>query len=163
MCILSGEGLEAAGFIYRHPEVILNLLLFSLSSAVGQVRLSCMLTHWWLLCHFLSSHPPWSFCIAVYIHHYHRAGASYLLHLYHHTQVLHYPRLRYPVCQPSPTTAVGGGRTGVPWPSAGCLLWQGLQTRFSKGRQTQNEWNCFTSVHINCLAAISFHIAITTA
>lgn len=101
--------------------------------------------------------PPWSLCIAVYIHHYHRAGASYLLHLHHHTQVFHYSRLCCPVCQPSPTTAVDRGSTSVPRSSAGCLLWQGLQARFSEGRQTQNEWNCFTSVHINCLATISFH------
>ena len=29
--------MQALGFIYRHPEVIFNLALFSLASAVGQV------------------------------------------------------------------------------------------------------------------------------
>ena len=37
-CLLSGEGMEAVGFVFRHPEVSLNLAAFSLSSAVGQVR-----------------------------------------------------------------------------------------------------------------------------
>jgi UDP-galactose transporter B1 len=36
-CLLSGEGLEAVGFVYRHPEVSLNLIAFSFASAVGQV------------------------------------------------------------------------------------------------------------------------------
>ena len=36
-CIVSGEGIAVLGFIYRHPEVLLNLGLFSLASAVGQV------------------------------------------------------------------------------------------------------------------------------
>ena len=39
VCILSGEGQEAVGFIYRHPDVLPNLFLFSLTSAVGQVTL----------------------------------------------------------------------------------------------------------------------------
>ena len=35
---LSGEGIEAVGFVQRHPDVILNILSFSLASAIGQVR-----------------------------------------------------------------------------------------------------------------------------
>ena len=42
VCILSGEGQEAVGFIYRHPDVLPNLFLFSLTSAVGQVTLVCV-------------------------------------------------------------------------------------------------------------------------
>jgi UDP-galactose transporter B1 len=38
-CLLSGEGLEAVGFIVRHPEVSLSLVAFSLTSAVGQVSM----------------------------------------------------------------------------------------------------------------------------
>lgn len=36
---LSGEGRDAAEFVQRHPHVILNILAFSLASAVGQVGL----------------------------------------------------------------------------------------------------------------------------
>ena len=34
---LSGEGIEALGFVQRHPYVILNILAFGLASAIGQV------------------------------------------------------------------------------------------------------------------------------
>ena len=34
---LSGEGLEAVGFVQRHPYVMLNILAFGLASAIGQV------------------------------------------------------------------------------------------------------------------------------
>ena len=34
---LSGEGVEAIGFVQRHPMVILNILAFSIASAIGQV------------------------------------------------------------------------------------------------------------------------------
>lgn len=99
--------------------------------------------------------PSWCVCVALHIHHYHRAGASYLLHLHHHAQVLHHSWLCHLVCQPPLTTAVGRCCTSLPRSSVGCLLWQVLQARHSKGGQAQDEWN-FTSVHINCLAAISF-------
>ena len=42
-CLLSGEGLEAVGFIYRHPEVSLNLAAFSIASAIGQVGMGFFL------------------------------------------------------------------------------------------------------------------------
>lgn len=35
---LSGEGLEAVGFVQRHPYVMLNILAFGLASAIGQVH-----------------------------------------------------------------------------------------------------------------------------
>ena len=35
--VLTGEGVEAMGFIQRHPTVILNILVFGAASAIGQV------------------------------------------------------------------------------------------------------------------------------
>ena len=35
---LTGEVFEAAGFVQRHPTVLLNMLAFALMSAIGQVR-----------------------------------------------------------------------------------------------------------------------------
>jgi UDP-galactose transporter B1 len=43
-CLLSGEGLEAVGFIVRHPEVSLSLVAFSLTSAVGQLFIFTTIT-----------------------------------------------------------------------------------------------------------------------
>ena len=40
---LSGEGLEAVGFVQRHPYVMLNILIFGLASASGQVRIHVLL------------------------------------------------------------------------------------------------------------------------
>ena len=40
---LSGEGLEAVGFVQRHPYVMLNILIFGLASAIGQVRVHVLL------------------------------------------------------------------------------------------------------------------------
>ena len=37
---LSGEGVEAVGFIQRHPHVLLWMLAFAVASAIGQVRRS---------------------------------------------------------------------------------------------------------------------------
>ena len=36
---LSGEGVEALGFVQRHPYIILNILAFGIASAIGQVSL----------------------------------------------------------------------------------------------------------------------------
>ena len=36
--LVTGEGVEAVGFVRRHPEVLLNVLVFGIASAVGQVR-----------------------------------------------------------------------------------------------------------------------------
>ena len=36
--LVTGEGVEAVGFVQRHPEVLLNVLVFGVASAVGQVR-----------------------------------------------------------------------------------------------------------------------------
>ena len=36
--VVTGEGVEAVGFVQRHPEVLLNILVFGITSAVGQVR-----------------------------------------------------------------------------------------------------------------------------
>lgn len=35
--VVSGELTAVIGFIQRHPEVLLNIAIFSLSSAMGQV------------------------------------------------------------------------------------------------------------------------------
>ena len=36
----SGEGVEAVGFIQRHPYVLFRMLAFGIASAIGQVSLS---------------------------------------------------------------------------------------------------------------------------
>ena len=36
--LVTGEGVEGVGFVQRHPEVLLNILVFGIASAVGQVR-----------------------------------------------------------------------------------------------------------------------------
>ena len=42
--VVTGEGMEAVGFVQRHPEVLFNILVFGIASAIGQVR-GCGL-HW---------------------------------------------------------------------------------------------------------------------
>lgn len=42
---LSGEGLEAAGFVQRHPYVMLNIVAFSLASAIGQIFIFTTITN----------------------------------------------------------------------------------------------------------------------
>lgn len=42
--LVSGEGVSALSFISRHPEVTLNLLAFSLASAIGQLFIFTTIT-----------------------------------------------------------------------------------------------------------------------
>ena len=43
--LVTGEGVEGVGFVQRHPEVLLNILVFGIASAVGQVRGCGLLCH----------------------------------------------------------------------------------------------------------------------
>lgn len=43
--LYTGEGVEAIGFISRHPEVIFNIIIFCISSAVGQIFIFITIVH----------------------------------------------------------------------------------------------------------------------
>lgn len=42
--LATGEGIDAIGFVFRYPVVILNLLAFSVASAVGQIFIFTTIT-----------------------------------------------------------------------------------------------------------------------
>lgn len=42
--IATGEGIEALGFVSRHPEIILNLIAFSITSGIGQIFIFTTIT-----------------------------------------------------------------------------------------------------------------------
>ena len=43
--LATGEGVDAIGFIIRHPEVLYNIAVFGLSSAVGQIFIFTTVTN----------------------------------------------------------------------------------------------------------------------
>ena len=41
--VVTGEGVEVVGFVQRHPTVLFNIIVFGITSAVGQVGVTAIL------------------------------------------------------------------------------------------------------------------------
>ena len=104
--VLTGEGLEFITFAVKYPEVLLQMLTFSICSAVGQVMnysyrpASYIVNRFTIKIYakrFLKSevNAHFSFLLSLDVHIYdsNKLRSLDVLNIYHNTQVLHYPRV----------------------------------------------------------------------
>ena len=108
----TGEVFLAISFIQRHPEVFWDLMAFGCASALGQVR-----KYWGR-----GFHSPVSSCVGIHLCNHCQVWSPYLLHLHHHSQVLHHPGVCTHLREPAGPPPVGGCGPGLPRPRVGCIF-----------------------------------------
>lgn len=124
----TGELWDFLSFTERYPSIMYNILLFAVTSALGQVGGSIKKTltvvwHRFAAMSFLKCYTLEWLCFKIPLPDLHlldrgELWTSDLLHRHHHQEVLHHPRLCYSVWQRHEYDAVGRHHPGLPrWES----------------------------------------------
>lgn len=121
----TGEVWDFLSFTERHPIIVYNILLFGLTSALGQVG-GLILDGSFVLCMLNGDEFPETLhvqttlfseflCTDLHLYDGGVLWASDLLHCHHDEEVLHHPRFCHSVWQCHEYDAVGRHHPGLPW------------------------------------------------